>query len=75
MKHLLDVRGLPPCEPFERILKALDHMPRDDTLEVLIHREPVPLYDWLRDNGFTWSGGFESTPDGLPQYRLLIRQT
>lgn len=73
MNHLLDVRGLPPCEPFERILKALDELAQGDTLEVVIDREPLPLYDWLRDNHFTWVGGFEQSTGGLAQYRLRVR--
>ncbi|WP_018604385.1 DUF2249 domain-containing protein [Uliginosibacterium gangwonense] len=48
----LDMRGLPPCEPFERILAAVDALPPAETLEVLIHREPFPLYAWLAEHGF-----------------------
>lgn len=50
----LDVRGLPPCEPLERILAALDDLPADETLDVLIHREPFPLYALLAERGFAW---------------------
>ncbi len=73
MSELLDVRGLPPCEPFDRIIAALDALPAGDTQEVLIHREPVPLYDWLRENGFAWQGGAEPAADGGTQYRFFIR--
>lgn len=51
----LDVRGLPPPEPFEQIMQALQSLPAcSGGLHVLIHREPYPLYEVLRDTGFTW---------------------
>ncbi len=48
----LDVRGLPPPEPFENIMQALQTLPAGETLRVLIHREPFPLYEVLRDTGY-----------------------
>ena len=50
----LDVRGLPPPEPFENIVRALQALTGNDTLKVLIHREPFPLYDMLRGAGYAW---------------------
>lgn len=50
----LDVRGLPPPEPFENIIRALQTLPAGETLRVHIHREPYPLYEALRDSGHTW---------------------
>ena len=50
----LDVRGLPPPEPFEHIMQALQTLPAGTSLRVLIHREPYPLYEVLRGNGFAW---------------------
>lgn len=50
----LDVRGLPPPEPFENIMRALQNLPSGESLRVYIHREPFPLYDVLRDNGYAW---------------------
>lgn len=50
----LDVRGLPPPEPFENIIQALQTLSGEDTLKVLIHREPYPLYEMLRNAGFAW---------------------
>jgi len=52
--RVLDVRGLPPPEPFESIVRALQQLPADETLQVLIHREPFPLYATLQTNGFAW---------------------
>jgi uncharacterized protein (DUF2249 family) len=50
----LDVRGLPPPEPFINIMQALQTLPRGTPLLVMIHREPFPLYDALHEAGFTW---------------------
>jgi len=54
MAHELDVRGLPPPEPLEHIMCALQTLPVDAYLQVHIDREPYPLYDVLRDGGFDW---------------------
>lgn len=51
----LDVRHLPPPEPFERIVLALRLLEGERRLRVLIHREPLPLYRFLTEHGFTWS--------------------
>jgi uncharacterized protein (DUF2249 family) len=50
----IDVRWLPPPEPFERIMQALQTLPANSTLQVLIHREPLPLYEALRGSGYAW---------------------
>lgn len=49
----LDVRGLPPPEPFMHIMEALSRAP-DGPLRVLIQREPLPLYDVLQERGLSW---------------------
>ena len=48
----IDVRGLPPPEPFEIIMQALLILTEGATLRVLIHREPYPLYEVLRNTGY-----------------------
>ncbi|MGV8934281.1 MAG: DUF2249 domain-containing protein [Gallionellaceae bacterium] len=50
----IDVRGLAPPEPFELIVPALYKLLPGATLKVLIHREPFPLYDILRESGYIW---------------------
>jgi len=72
MSTVLDVRGLPPCEPFERTLAALDELAAGEVLDVLIHREPFPLYDLLRERGFTWQIASESGETGAAQFRISI---
>lgn len=54
MAHELDVRGLPPPEPFEHIMRALPTLPAGAYLHVHIDREPYPLYEVLRDSGYGW---------------------
>ena len=63
----LDVGGLQPPEPFERIMEALDDLPDGDVLEVRIHRQPHPLYEVLRNHGYVFTT--DPTPDGV----FLIR--
>lgn len=48
----IDVCFLEPPGPFEKTVEALDRMAPGDELRVLIHREPQPLYQMLRNNGF-----------------------
>lgn len=50
----LDVRDLAPPEPFEIILTALYRLAPGATLQVHIHREPYPLYDFMRQSGYRW---------------------
>jgi uncharacterized protein (DUF2249 family) len=50
----LDVRHLPPPEPFERALIGLRRLAPGATLTLRIHREPVPLYQVLAERGFDW---------------------
>lgn len=54
MAHELDVRGLPPPEPFEHIMRALQTLTANAYLQVHIDREPYPLYDVLLDGGYDW---------------------
>jgi len=63
----IDVRHLSPPEPFERIVLALRLLEGERRLRVLIHREPLPLYQYLAERGFVWTfvelpgEGFELT--------------
>jgi hypothetical protein len=50
--HHLDVRGLAPPEPLEKVLDALDVLGPTDQLRMLIEREPYPLYRILDNNGY-----------------------
>ena len=52
---LVDGRWLEPPEPMERVLMALDMLRPGQTLRFLIHREPIPLYPALRDQGYDYA--------------------
>lgn len=67
----LDVRGLPPPEPFERIIGALQTLSGEDSLKVLIHREPFPLYEMLHGAGYTW----QATSLANGDFEILINRT
>lgn len=64
----LDVCGLMPPEPMERVLDALAGLAPRQRLRMLIDREPRPLYRILENNGHR----FEATlrADGL--FEILI---
>ena len=50
---VIDARGLLPPEPMELTLAALDDLPQEGEIVLLLYLEPVPLYRILRDNGYT----------------------
>ena len=54
MDQTLDVSGLEPPEPMERILDALATLPEGDRLRVHHHREPFPLYPLLKSLDYRW---------------------
>lgn len=64
----LDVCGLEPPEPMERVLDALSHLAPTQRLCMVIDREPRPLYRILDNNGFLHST--HARPDHL--YEILI---
>jgi hypothetical protein len=52
LETLLDVRDLPPPEPFERALEAARQLGPQARLRLLHWREPYPLYGVLAREGF-----------------------
>jgi uncharacterized protein (DUF2249 family) len=64
----LDVCGLEPPEPLERVLDALSRLEPGQKLRMLIDREPHPLYRILSNNGYQRST--EARPDF--RYEILI---
>lgn len=59
---VVDARGLEPPEPMERVLTALDELPRGERLLMLIHIEPRPLFRVLERNQFAYH--CELKPEG-----------
>lgn len=51
---VVDARGLMPPEPMNLTLEALDCLPTDGEVILMLYREPGPLYDILRRNGFSY---------------------
>jgi hypothetical protein len=51
----LDLRGLQPPEPIVRILEALERS-QGEPLRAILPHEPVPLYQLLRERGFSCTG-------------------
>lgn len=65
---VVDVRWLEPPEPLERVLAALDRRTPHQRVRMLLHREPHPLYDILRQRGLAHST--RPLPDGC--FEILI---
>ncbi len=65
----LDVRGLPPPEPMQRALEAVEALAAGESLQVLTDREPTLLYDELRRRHHAYVS--ESSREG---YRTTIRR-
>ena len=59
-ERTIDVRWLEPPEPFERVLTELDTLRAGETLRVLIHREPHPLYRWLARERYHYRVRFDA---------------
>lgn len=66
---VLDVRGLEPPEPLERVLDALGALANDHALLMLIDREPRPLYGILDNNGYRYQASLSHSG----HYEILIR--
>lgn len=66
---VIDVRGLQPPEPLERVMDALDTLGPQQRLRMLIDREPVPLYRILERNGHPYFP--QRRDDGLVEILIL----
>ena len=67
---LIDARWLRPPEPMEKVLQALDQLHPGQSIRMLLHREPFPLYPLLAERGYRHATQMEA--DG--SYVILIRQ-
>lgn len=66
----LDVCGLEPPEPLERVLQALADMQQGEQVRMLIDREPRPLYRILEQNQYAYT----VTPRNDYLFEIVIRQ-
>jgi uncharacterized protein (DUF2249 family) len=67
---VLDVCGLEPPDPMERVLDALSRLEKDQQVRMRIDREPRPLYRILEQNGYAYT----VTPLEGYLYEIVIRQ-
>ena len=54
MERFMDVAGLEPPEPLERILDGIAGLREGDWLHIHLDRDPLPLYGMLRSMGYLW---------------------
>ena len=67
---LIDARGLEPPEPLEKVTQTLALLRPGQSIRLLLHREPFPLYAILDERGYVHDT--TAQPDG--SYVILIRQ-
>ena len=65
---LVDARGLEPPEPMERVMQVLALLRPGQSIRLLLHREPFPLYPLLAERGYRHATQMEN--DG--SYVILI---
>jgi len=65
---VIDGREMQPPEPLERALAALDTIPPDGELVMLLYCQPLPLFNVLRKNGYVWQERVRE--DGTHEIRI-----
>ena len=68
---LVDARWLEPPEPMEKVLQTLALLRPGQSIRLLLHREPFPLYPLLAERGYCHATQMEA--DG--SYVILIRRS
>ena len=66
----LDLRGMYPPEPMERVLDALAALLAGQQIRMLIDREPHPLYRILENNNYRYT----STEPEPGLYQIVIQE-
>lgn len=66
----LDLRGMFPPEPMERVLDALAGLLADQQIRLLIEREPHPLFRILERNNYLYT----TTQPEPGLYQIVIRE-
>jgi uncharacterized protein (DUF2249 family) len=57
----MDLRALPPPQPLERVVEALDLLQDGRALQILLTCEPHPLYRILTSRGFRYSARWQAS--------------
>lgn len=65
---VIDGRAMQPPEPLERTMAALDQIPPEGELLLLLYCHPLPLFNILRSNGFAWQE--DIADDGTHEIRI-----
>jgi hypothetical protein len=68
---LIDARWMEPPEPMEKVMATLALLRPHQSIRLLLHREPFPLYPILAERGCRHDTRMEA--DG--SYVILIRQS
>ena len=66
--QVIDGRDMLPPEPMELTLAALDTLPPEGELVLLLYCQPHPLYQILRRNGYAWTEATQD--DGTTEIRI-----
>lgn len=66
--QVIDGRDMLPPEPMELTLAALDTLPPEGELVLLLYCQPHPLYQILRRNGYAWTEATQG--DGTTEIRI-----
>ncbi len=67
---LVDARGLEPPEPMEKVMQMLALLRPGQSIRLLLHREPFPLYPILAERGYR----HDTTMEADGSYVILITQ-
>lgn len=67
---LIDARGMEPPEPLEKVMATLSLLRPGQSIRLLLHREPFPLYEILAERGYS----HDTTAQSDGSYVILIRQ-
>jgi len=68
--RLLDARFLPPPEPFVQAMEMLSALAPGERMQLLLYREPHPLYRVLEQNGHRWQTLLR--PDGTFEITITV---
>lgn len=68
--RLLDARFLPPPEPFVQAMEMLSALAPGERMQLLLYREPHPLYRVLEQNGHRWRTLLR--PDGTFEITITV---
>jgi uncharacterized protein (DUF2249 family) len=64
----LDVRGMEPPEPLERVLETIDGFVPGDRLKLVIDCHPLPLFRILERNGYA----YRTEPGAVSVHEITI---